>query len=120
MTTRRLPVWALSMAIAMACASDDDGDQFGSGPNPTASSGSSGDSSDGDSSDGSGSGSSGGEASCGNGVIDAGEECDGDDLGEETCTSLGYSSGELTCDAETCMYDSSMCTGSGTGGGTSG
>jgi hypothetical protein len=46
-----------------------------------------------------------------------GPGCEPDDLGGETCTSLGMQSGVLACDPETCQYDTSMC---GPGGGTGG
>ncbi|MBU1218324.1 hypothetical protein KKF34_15865 [Myxococcota bacterium] len=50
---------------------------------------------------------------CGNGLIDdsEGEECDGSELGENTCSSLGYYvDGPLTCDSE-CMFDRGNCSG---------
>jgi PGF-pre-PGF domain-containing protein len=34
---------------------------------------------------------------CGNNIKEAGEECDGTDLGGQTCVSLGYKSGTLAC-----------------------
>ncbi len=48
---------------------------------------------------------------CGNGVIDEGEACDGENLGEATCETLdqGYTGGELACSA-TCQFDTSACT----------
>jgi hypothetical protein len=49
---------------------------------------------------------------CGNGKVDEDqdEECDGEKLGRATCQSLGFSGGGvLTCDPETCIYDTSMC-----------
>ena len=49
---------------------------------------------------------------CGDGVKGAGEECDGEDLGGETCESLGYESGELGCRAD-CTFDKSFCEGEG-------
>jgi hypothetical protein len=59
------------------------------------------------------------EKLCGNGFIDeeADEECDpgreggdGEKLGRATCESLGFSAGgKLTCDPETCIYDTSLC-----------
>ena len=56
------------------------------------------------------------EELCGNGIIDEeqDEECDfndkGDKLGRATCESLGFSEGgELTCDRETCIFDTSLC-----------
>lgn len=55
---------------------------------------------------------------CGNGVIDAGEQCDGIDLQGFDCMSLGLNSGTLACDPMMCTFDTSMC--SSTTGGTSG
>src|SRR5262249_13744244 len=37
------------------------------------------------------------QAGCGNGAIEAGEECDGSNLGGDSCTSLGFSGGSLVC-----------------------
>ncbi|MCK4554532.1 hypothetical protein KAU19_06280 [Candidatus Parcubacteria bacterium] len=45
---------------------------------------------------------------CGNSIIEAGEDCEGLDLGGETCVSQGYSSGELAC-AFNCSFDFSNC-----------
>jgi cysteine-rich repeat protein len=45
---------------------------------------------------------------CGDGVIDLGEECEGADLQGETCVSQGYASGELACGAD-CGFDKSGC-----------
>lgn len=36
-------------------------------------------------------------AVCGNGSLDQGEDCDGDEFGGQTCVSLGHDSGELSC-----------------------
>ena len=74
---------------------------------------SSSDSSDGDSGSGE---SSDGESSttdepvgCGNGAIEADEECDGSDLGSASCSSLlGEGSGELKCFSD-CTFDVSAC-----------
>ena len=52
--------------------------------------------------------------SCGNGILDAGEECDGIDLGGQTCQGLGYSSGVLNCGAD-CFFDTSGCISGGGG-----
>jgi len=46
---------------------------------------------------------------CGNGVIDAGEQCDGADLQGFDCASLGLNGGTLNCDAMMCTFDTSMC-----------
>lgn len=47
---------------------------------------------------------------CGDGILadGAGEYCDGADLGGNSCTSLGYVSGEVSCRA-TCTVDASAC-----------
>lgn len=51
-------------------------------------------------------------AQCGNGVVESGEACEaGVPLGD-TCESLGFSGGTLSCSA-TCQYDTSGCTGGG-------
>ena len=44
---------------------------------------------------------------CGNNIKEAGEECDGTDLAGETCVSLGYASGTLSC--KDCKFDTSNC-----------
>lgn len=46
---------------------------------------------------------------CGNGVREGREECDGDDLGGETCATLGLGTGTLTCRAD-CEFDRLGCT----------
>jgi len=46
---------------------------------------------------------------CGDGAVDAGEACDGADLGGQTCESLGFDGGTLACSA-TCTLDESGCT----------
>ncbi|GEM_PF-6634890 len=49
------------------------------------------------------------ESRCGDGVREPGaEECDGSDLGDATCESLGHDAGTLACDS-TCHYDESAC-----------
>ncbi|MBN2499076.1 MAG: hypothetical protein JXR96_31095 [Deltaproteobacteria bacterium] len=47
-------------------------------------------------------------SACGNGEIESGEECDGEELGEASCESLGFVGGTLSCD-ERCKLDSSDC-----------
>ncbi len=54
-------------------------------------------------------------AACGNGVVNLGEECDGNDFGETTCESLGLGHGELTCRPDTCTIDPLECVGCGNG-----
>ncbi len=47
---------------------------------------------------------------CGDGVLDAPyETCDGTDLGEITCASLGYSGGTVTCDTDCTGVDDGQC-----------
>ena len=48
-------------------------------------------------------------SNCGNGVRDPlFEMCDEDDLGNQRCESLGFTSGELACYAD-CTLDTSKC-----------
>lgn len=66
---------------------------------------------------------------CGNDILETyiGEQCDGTDLGGETCVSLGYDSGSLACKQD-CIFDTSGCEveaeggseGTGGGGGSGG
>jgi hypothetical protein len=55
-------------------------------------------------------------SNCGNGRRDAGEQCDGADLGGASCTSIGmgFGGGTLRC-APGCVYDPSGCTRCGNG-----
>lgn len=46
--------------------------------------------------------------SCGNGLVSAGEECDGLNLGGATCASLGFDVGDLGCSA-TCTFATAGC-----------
>ena len=55
---------------------------------------------------------------CGNNIKEIDEQCDGTDLGGQTCTGLGYSGGTLICN-QSCNFDTSSCTGGGGGGGGS-
>ena len=52
---------------------------------------------------------------CGNGIREGDEQCDGDDLGGQTCSGLGYYGGTLSCKAD-CTFDTSGCTAGGGGG----
>lgn len=46
---------------------------------------------------------------CGNDSVEGDEQCDGSDLGGQTCVSLGYYGGTLACKAD-CTFDTSGCT----------
>ncbi len=46
---------------------------------------------------------------CGNGVIEGTEQCDGQDLNGFTCETLGNSGGTLQCDPVTCTFDTQLC-----------
>ena len=48
-------------------------------------------------------------SSCGNGVVDLGEECDGTNFNSNTCVSKGFAGGSLSCSV-TCTLDTSGCT----------
>jgi alpha-tubulin suppressor-like RCC1 family protein len=50
--------------------------------------------------------------SCGDGFIDPGEQCDGADLGDATCGSLGYHGGIIGC-MDNCTFDVSSCADEG-------
>jgi hypothetical protein len=47
-------------------------------------------------------------ATCGNGVIDAGEQCERVGVLRASCRDFGFSGGLLVCDG-TCRYDTSAC-----------
>lgn len=46
---------------------------------------------------------------CGNGIVEAGEACDGKDLLGLDCQQLGFASGQLACNQQTCRFDTSGC-----------
>lgn len=48
---------------------------------------------------------------CGNDLVEADEECDNSDLGNATCSTRGYATGDLAC-AAACTFDESDCSGS--------
>ncbi len=56
---------------------------------------------------------------CGNGEKEFEESCDGADLNNATCSSLGFSGGSLSC-RPSCEFNTSSCSSSGSGGGGSG
>jgi serine protease AprX len=47
-------------------------------------------------------------AFCGNGILEAGEGCDGSNLGGQTCQTFGFNSGTLSCNAN-CSVNTSAC-----------
>lgn len=52
---------------------------------------------------------------CGNNIKENGEECDGSDLGGETCFTKGFIGGTLVCDFS-CTFDLSNCNNGGGSG----
>ncbi len=58
-------------------------------------------------------------AVCGNGTKEGTEQCDGSDLGGESCVTRGYTGGTLSCDAG-CTFNTSNCTSDDGGGGGGG
>ena len=44
---------------------------------------------------------------CGDGIVEDTEECDGNNMDGNSCTSLGYDGGTLSC--QNCKYDTSNC-----------
>ncbi len=48
------------------------------------------------------------KAVCGNNIVEEGEACDGTDLNNMTCQSLGYTGGTLAC-TDNCEFDESGC-----------
>lgn len=47
--------------------------------------------------------------SCGDGVRNGGEQCDGADLGGATCQTLGFDTGSLGCNAGSCTHNTANC-----------
>jgi hypothetical protein len=54
------------------------------------------------------------QAECGNGVVDRGEECDGEDLRNASCENLGFTGGDVEC-SRSCTLDVDECTVCGDG-----
>jgi YVTN family beta-propeller protein len=50
------------------------------------------------------------QGECGNGSVESNEECDGENFDGQTCESLGFDDGNLSCRAS-CTLDFSECTG---------
>ncbi len=63
---------------------------------------------------GGGGGTSGG--GCGNGLLEPGEECDGDNLNGQSCESMGFARGNLGC-SDTCTFDYKQCVSKSCGNG---
>ncbi len=76
----------------------------------TSSGGDAGETGSGGSSASSGSGSGGVPASCGDGIKDDPEECDGTDFRLTTCADFGFDDGTLACNGD-CTADPSGCSG---------
>ncbi len=53
-------------------------------------------------------------STCGDDIIEAGEDCEGTNLGGQTCQNLGFEGGTLSCDAATCRFINN-CLGCGDG-----
>src|SRR3989344_8520051 len=48
---------------------------------------------------------------CGNDVKESGEQCDGSDFANRSCTTLGFSGGIIACDSA-CSFNVSSCSSS--------
>ncbi len=55
-------------------------------------------------------------AVCGNGVIEANEECDGAELGGLTCVDFGFPGGTLSCEPGNCVISTGGCMAAGSCG----
>lgn len=53
--------------------------------------------------------STGPHATCGDGIVESPEVCDGDDLADATCTSEGFDFGTLSCTADCLTFDATAC-----------
>ncbi|MEM9454363.1 MAG: hypothetical protein AAGF11_09300 [Myxococcota bacterium] len=65
--------------------------------------------------DGPSDGSSSAGTTCGNGVLDENERCDGPILGESNCVSENFAGGTLACSADCSALDTTACFACGTG-----
>jgi hypothetical protein len=52
-----------------------------------------------------------GSYSCGDGIVNGDDACDGDDLNGNTCSSQGYTSGNLSCYNNNCTLNTDSCDG---------
>ena len=86
---------------------DGDGDSGTTSTTTSSTSGGDGDGDSGDTTTSTTSSTSGGTGMCGDNILDAGEECDGSDLGGATCNGEGFAGGTLGCSA--CVLDTSAC-----------
>ena len=50
-------------------------------------------------------------AKCGNSKLEPGEDCDGSMLDNMSCKAFGYTGGTLGCNASSCKFDTTACTG---------
>ncbi|MCK4968589.1 MAG: TrbC/VirB2 family protein, partial [Candidatus Aenigmarchaeota archaeon] len=53
---------------------------------------------------------------CGNDIIDGAEQCDGENLAEQSCEDLQYTGGDLSCNPD-CTFNVSQCLGRAVSGG---
>ncbi len=56
------------------------------------------------------------EPVCGNNIVEDGEACDNENIGDKDCTAFGFDMGTLSCDIA-CQYDTSLCSIPGCGDG---
>ena len=45
---------------------------------------------------------------CGNGIVEAGEDCDDQDLDGQTCVTQGFDGGDISC-TQACTFNLSLC-----------
>lgn len=57
------------------------------------------------------------QITCGDGIIEAPEECEGANLNGQTCAGLGFTGGTLVC-AANCVFDKTQCVSESCGDGT--
>ena len=48
---------------------------------------------------------------CGNGRVEVGEQCDGNDFQGYTCSKMGLGRGVLSCEPDYCTFDTHQCGG---------